>query len=93
MAFSRAYPGHRLNGSSIDRIVSTIAKQAGIGKRISPHRLRHSSITAFLDASGGKVRAAQRLSRHLKLDTLQIYDDNRQDIQGEASELLASLRG
>ncbi|MFW6295640.1 MAG: tyrosine-type recombinase/integrase [Halothece sp.] len=92
ISFSRAYPEHRLDPSSIDRIVSTIAKQAGIKKRISPHRLRHSSITAFLDASGGNVRAAQRLSRHLNLDTLQIYDDNRQDMQGEASELLASLR-
>ncbi|MEC4807092.1 MAG: tyrosine-type recombinase/integrase [Jaaginema sp. PMC 1079.18] len=89
---SRACFGHRLNPSSIDRLVSQYAKAAGIQKRISPHRLRHSSITAFLDASGGNVRAAQRLSRHAKLDTLQIYDDNRQNLQGEASQLLASLR-
>lgn len=91
-SFSRAYPGHRLNASSVDRMVSTKAKQAGIKKRISPHRLRHSSITSFLDASGGNVRAAQRLSRHTNLNTLQVYDDNRQDLQGEASEILASLR-
>jgi len=45
-----------------------------------------------LDASGGNVRAAQRLSRHTSLNTLQVYDDNRQDLQGEASEILASLR-
>jgi integrase/recombinase XerC len=92
ISLNRVCPGHRLDGSSIDRIVSTIALAAGIKKRISPHRLRHSSITAFLDASGGNIRAAQRLSRHAKLDTLRIYDDNRQDMQGEASDLLASLR-
>ncbi|MEC4896020.1 MAG: tyrosine-type recombinase/integrase [Oscillatoria sp. PMC 1051.18] len=92
-SLSCACPGHRLNPSSIDRIVSQIAFKAGINKRISPHRLRHSSITAFLDASGGNVRAAQRLSRHVNLDTLQVYDDNRMNMQGEASELLASLRG
>lgn len=92
ICLNRAYPGHRLNGASIDRIVCSIAKAAGIKKRISPHRLRHSSITAFLDASGVKIREAQRLSRHAKLDTMKIYDYNSKYMQGEASDLLASLR-
>jgi len=29
------------------------------------------------------------LSRHVKLETLMIYDDNRQNMQGEVSELLS----
>jgi hypothetical protein len=34
-----------------DRMVKRLVKRAGIDKRISPHSLRHSFITAALDAS------------------------------------------
>jgi integrase/recombinase XerC len=47
--------------------------------------------TTFLDASGEYVRTAHRLSRHSRLDTLMIYDDNRQGLQGKASGVLADL--
>jgi integrase/recombinase XerC len=60
-------------------------------KKLSPHRLRHSSITAALDATGGDVRKVQKLSRHADLNTLMIYDDNRRDEQGELSDILADL--
>ena len=33
-----------------DRTVKRLARRAGISKRISPHRRRHSLITAALDA-------------------------------------------
>jgi len=33
----------------------------------------------------------QKLSRHANLNTLMIYDDNRQNVQGEISDLLAEL--
>lgn len=91
-SLNRGTVGHRLHPASLERIVCHIAQQAGIAKRISPHRLRHASITAFLDASGGNVRAAQRLSRHAQLGTLQRYDDNRQEMQRDASMVLAALR-
>jgi len=83
--------GKRLSGRSVARVVEQVAKQAGIAKLLSPHRVRHSSITAFLDVSGGDVRTAQKLSRHSRLDTLMIYDDNRQGLQGKASVVLANL--
>jgi integrase/recombinase XerC len=60
-------------------------------KRLSPHQLRHSSITAALDATGGDVRSVQRLSRHAQLQTLQLYDDARRDAQGEVTNKLAAL--
>ncbi|WP_033373891.1 tyrosine-type recombinase/integrase [Spirulina subsalsa] len=91
-SLNRSTVGQRLHPASLERIVRVIAQQAGIPKRISPNRIRHASITTFLDASGGNVRAAQRLSRHLNLDTLQIYDDNRTNIQRDASTVLATLR-
>ena len=69
-------------------VARKIAKEAGISKVISPHRVRHSSITATLDATGGNVQAVQQLSRHAKPETLMRYDDNRKDLQGEVMGLL-----
>jgi integrase/recombinase XerC len=37
------------------------------------------------------VSTTQKLSRHLRLDTLMIYDDNRKGLQGKASGVLADL--
>jgi integrase/recombinase XerC len=83
--------GKRLTGRSVARVVDWVATDAGVTKHLSPHRIRHSSITTFLDASGGDVRTAQRLSRHSRLDTLMIYDDNRKGLQAKASGVLADL--
>ncbi len=83
--------GGRIAGDSIYRIVQGYAEAAGIDRRVSPHRLRHSSITAFLDASDGNIRAAQALSRHSQMNTLTLYDDNRQQQQKGASGVLEGL--
>jgi len=60
---------------------------------LSPHKLRHSAITAALDLSGGDVRKVQKLSRHRRLDTLLLYDDNRADLQGDLTRQLSALLG
>jgi integrase/recombinase XerC len=83
--------GARIAGDSIYRIVQGYAEAAGIDRRVSPHRLRHSSITAFLDASDGNIRAAQALSRHSQMNTLTLYDDNRKQQQKGASGVLEGL--
>jgi integrase/recombinase XerC len=79
---------HRLTGDGIYKIVKRLFKRAGVEKHMSPHRCRHSAITAVLEKTDGNVRKAQKLSRHAKLNTLQIYDDNRNRDQLEMSELL-----
>ncbi len=83
--------GHRLTGTAIYQIVDQLARDSGISKKMSPHRIRHSAITAALDATNGNVRKVQKLSRHKKLDTLMLYDDNRTNMQGEVSSLLGDL--
>lgn len=83
--------GHRLTGSAIYQIVDRLARDSEIPKKMSPHRIRHSAITAALDATNGNVRKVQKLSRHKKLDTLMLYDDNRTNMQGEVSSLLGDL--
>jgi integrase/recombinase XerC len=58
---------------------------------LTPHKLRHSAITAALDATNGDVRRVKKFSRHKKYETLEIYDDNRADFGGEISNLLSGL--
>jgi integrase/recombinase XerC len=89
-ALSRNAIGHRLTTRAVYDIVRGRAEQAGLSKILSPHRCRHSSITAALDA-GLDVRQVQKLSRHRKLDTLLIYDDNRANVQGLVSDRLSDL--
>ncbi len=85
------YSDGRLCTQGIYTIVKTRCQDAGITKIMSPHRIRHSAITAALDATNGDVRRVQKLSRHSSLNTLLIYDDNRRNHQGEVTDILDSL--
>jgi integrase/recombinase XerC len=86
----------RLSVDRLYQIVGGLAAAAGItsGRQanewvVSPHKIRHSSITALLDLNGGDVRSAQAHSRHKNLATLIRYDDGRQQLQGKAAKTLA----
>lgn len=83
--------GRRLQGDGLRKILVKRCDQAGIKKTMSPHRIRHSSITAALDATDGNIRKVQKLSRHKNINTLMIYDDNRGRDQGEITDLLDNL--
>lgn len=83
--------GHRLTGEAIRYTVDKLSQQAGIAKKMSPHRVRHSAITAALDATDGNIRKVQKLSRHADPRTLMIYDDNRAKDQEELSGILADM--
>lgn len=89
IALDNAHFGHRLTGNAIYDLVKDAAESAGIKKRMSPHRVRHSGITEALNLSGGDVRRVQKLSRHSKLDILMIYDDARKNVQQEITDLLS----
>ena len=91
VSVNAGYRDGRLCTQAIYDIVSDRCQAAGITKAMSPHRIRHSSITAALEATGGDVRRVQKLSRHSSLNTLLIYDDNRKNHQGEVTDLLDSL--
>jgi len=84
--------GHRLTGWSVWDMVTTLA--ASLNLKARPHGVRHTAITDVLDKSDGDVRAAQRFSRHARLDTLQVYDDNRQNLGGQlAAKIAADMPG
>ena len=83
--------GHRLTCNAIYDLVSETAIAAGISKKMSPHRIRHSAITAALDATNGNVRDVQKLSRHRNVETLMRYDDARNNAQGKVTNVLSNL--
>ncbi len=87
--FDHAGKGDRLTGTSIYRIVRSLGERLGV--KVRPHGIRHSAITEALTATGGDIRATARFSRHKNVQTVLIYDDNRQDIGGEVSKLVAAL--
>jgi integrase/recombinase XerC len=80
----------RLTVDGLYALIRRTGQGCGYEKPMSPHRMRHTSITAALDATDGNVRAVQKLSRHAKIDTLLVYDDARQKQQKVISELLSS---
>lgn len=91
ISLDNATRGHRLSDKSVYRLVKKYSSEIPSGKVLSPHQIRHSSITALLETTNGNVRLAQKFSRHSNLNTLMIYDDNRVALQQEAVNILSSL--
>jgi len=85
-----ATAGGRLTADALYKLVGSYGAHIGV-PNLTPHKLRHTGITAYLDATNGDVRGAKRLSRHSKYETLNLYDDNRADLQGKATTLLGGL--
>ena len=65
--------GRRLSARAVHDLVVAVAKRAGVTKRISPHKLRHTFATSFLDHNPGDIRVLQELLGHVRLDTTEIY--------------------
>ena len=71
-------------------MVGAIARQAGIGTRVTPHLLRHSSITNALEA-GASLRKVQDLARHSDPRTTMHYDRNRTSLDDHAVHSLVAF--
>lgn len=66
------YKGGRLTSRSVERIVRKYILKTAIGRRISPHSLRHSFASHLL-GRGADLRAIQELLGHASLATTQKY--------------------
>ncbi len=82
--------GLRMDRYAADRTVKRLSKRAGITKRISPHSLRHSFITAALDA-GVPLRDVQEAASHADPRTTMRYDRARQSLDRHATYIVAAF--
>ncbi|MEM1332752.1 MAG: tyrosine-type recombinase/integrase [Actinomycetota bacterium] len=80
----------RLDRHAATRIVKRLAKAAGIDKRTSQHSLRHSFITAALDA-GVPLRDVQEAASHAHPRTTMRYDRGRGSLDRHATYIVATL--
>ncbi len=82
--------GGRMDRYCADRMVKRLVKRAGIDKRISPHSLRHSFITAALDA-GVPLRDVQEAASHADPRTTMRYDRARRSLDRHATYIASTF--
>jgi len=68
------FPGRNglLSSRNIQKIIENAARRAGIKKKVTPHKLRHSFATHLLEA-GIDIRYIQSLLGHASIATTEIY--------------------
>lgn len=86
----RRRTGEPMNRKAAALAVTRLCKAAGISKRISPHSLRHSFVTACLDA-GVPLRDVQIAARHSDPRITARYDRARHNHDRHASHVVAAF--
>ncbi|MBM2839101.1 MAG: tyrosine recombinase XerD subunit, partial [Deltaproteobacteria bacterium] len=64
--------GGRLTQRSVERFVKKYTSGIAVGKRVTPHSLRHTFATHLLD-NGADLRGIQEMLGHASLSTTQKY--------------------
>jgi site-specific recombinase XerD len=80
----------RLSIRSIQRLVGRLAEDAGLGRSLGPHALRHGCATAAVSV-GVDLPVIAEVMRHASLVTTQGYVHLAKDARREAVEKIASL--
>lgn len=80
--------GHRLNRHQVGRIITRLARAAGITKRLSPHSLRHTWVTIALDA-GVPIHTVADGAGHASPATTMRYNRARFALDGHAAYSVA----
>ena len=81
----------RLRSQAVYTALQRHAWRAGIKAPIRPHGLRHSAITAALNAKVD-IRDVRKFSGHQSIQTVLKYDDERGDTAGDVAKKVAGNR-
>lgn len=81
--------GRRMDRHAAKKVVRRLARAAGIEKAVSPHSLRHSFVTAALDA-GVPLRDVQDAAGHADPRTTRRYDRARYSLDRHATYAVAA---
>lgn len=82
--------GRHIDRHQAARIVRRLSRRAGIRKVISPHSLRHTMVTAALDA-GVELHRVQDAAGHASPATTRRYDRGRNRLDQHATYRLADF--
>lgn len=75
--------GKQLSRAMIFHLIKTLAAEAGVRKKVSPHTLRHSFATHLVH-HGADLRAVQEMLGHASITTTEIYTHLQQKHLREA---------
>ncbi len=70
--FMNLYTGKKINPGIVRKIIKTVAKKAGINKRVFPHLFRHSLAMNFLKRGANIMLVKDQLG-HAFIETTMIY--------------------
>ena len=73
----------RYSVRTVQSIVKSEARKAGINKWVYPHLLRHSIATMLLDSGEVPIDQLQKFLGHLQISTTQIYAETSIRALGE----------
>lgn len=86
----RTRTGRRADRNAAYKWIAVMARDAGMPEGMHPHTLRHSAVTAALDA-GVPLRDAQVFARHSDVRLTQRYDRNRLALERHGSYKVAEF--